>query len=1341
MEGSDGPPMTCEEHEELVLRLRDWRARLSVELPKIEVRFEDVSVETEVYVRRRVLPTLSNTIINTAQEVMGWMKLYHAQKKPVKILGDLRGIIRPSRMTLVLGPPESGKSTFLKALSGKLDSSLNFAGKVTYNDEKMDRGILQRMCAYVGQRDLHHAEMTVKETIEFARRMLNAGNQSGYSHHLMASQEMGAGKNEGVDSIAEGKDHTREDEGDFVVNYILKITGLDECADTLIGDEMRRGISGGQKKRVTIGEMLAAPAQCFFMDDISTGLDSSTTFQILKYLQQLTHVLDLTMVISLLQPTREAFNLFDDIILLCEGRIAYQGPRQHVLEFFESMGFKCPDRKNVANFLQEVTSKMDQEQYWVNNRSTYQYVPVQKFSDSFGSSHYGQLLQKDLHMRYSSKKSDQMIGIKERYSIPKWDVFKVCFSREKLLMKRNSPVHIFKAIQIVLLAIVIMTVFFRSKMKHQTIDDGSRYMGAIFAAVVIVKFNGMTELAIMVKRLPIYYKQRKVLILPGWALLLSITILSIPMSFIETGLWTSLTYYMIGFAPSAVRFLQQFLALFCVHQMSMALFRFIAIIGRTQLMANTIGTASLIAIYILGGFVISKDSIQSWLIWGYWFSPVTYGQNAVAINEFLDERWSMNSEDGESTNDTVGKTILKSRGMLTESHWYWYSVAILLIFALVFNIFGIFALEYLKAPKKRCANMKMQPRDFKKINKADDQATSAASQSRMSLPFQPLTIAFSNISYYVDVPKQLKKFGIKEKRLQLLKGVSGAFRPGVLTALMGVTGAGKTTLLDVLAGRKTVGHSEGSINISGYPKKQETFARVSGYCEQVDNHSPCLTVFESLWYSAWLRLPSQVDGHTICIFINEVMELVELKSLKDAMVGLPGIKGLTAEQRKRLTIAVELVSSPSIIFMDEPTTGLDARAAAIVMRTVRKTADTGRTIVCTIHQPSIEMFEAFDELVLMKQGGQLIYGGPLGSLSRNMIQYFEAIPGVPHIRDGQNPATWVFDVTSPAMEYKLGIDYGIIFSKSTLYIENMKLVDELSRRKTNENDLHFPSKYAKSFWSLCICCLWKQHKSYWKNPEHNIVRFVITITVSVLFGIVFFRIATKIRTEQDIFNIQGAIYGSALFIGFANASILQPVVEMERTTFYRERASGMYSSMTYAIAQVAIEIPYIIVQVLIFSIIVYPMMGFQFVVAKFFWFMFFMFLSYIYYALFGMMTVAITPNQEIAAALSFFLFVLWNIFSGFFIPRKMIPSWWRWYYWVDPAAWTVYGLMASQLGDNVDLLHVAGRSDETVKEFLKEYFGLQDKYLSLIVSLHVAVIILFLFVFGFSIKNLNFQKR
>jgi len=107
----------------------------------------------------------------------------------------------------------------------------------------------------------------------------------------------------------------------------------------------------------------------------------------------------------------------------------------------------------------------------------------------------------------------------------------------------------------------------------------------------------------------------------------------------------------------------------------------------------------------------------------------------------------------------------------------------------------------------------------------------------------------------------MKAQGVQEDRLELLKGVSGSFRPGVLTALMGVSGAGKTTLMDVLAGRKTGGYIEGDISISGYPKKQETFARVSGYCEQNDIHSPQVTVYESLLFSAWLRLPKDVDSN------------------------------------------------------------------------------------------------------------------------------------------------------------------------------------------------------------------------------------------------------------------------------------------------------------------------------------------------------------------------------------------------------------------------------------------------------------------------------------------------
>jgi ABC-type multidrug transport system ATPase subunit len=131
----------------------------------------------------------------------------------------------------------------------------------------------------------------------------------------------------------------------------------------------------------------------------------------------------------------------------------------------------------------------------------------------------------------------------------------------------------------------------------------------------------------------------------------------------------------------------------------------------------------------------------------------------------------------------------------------------------------------------------------------------------MILPFQPHSISFDDIKYFVDMPAEMKS-QTSETRLQLLHGITGAFQPGVLTALVGVSGAGKTTLMDVLAGRKTGGYIEGDVKISGYPKKQATFARIAGYCEQNDIHSPQVTVRESLVYSAWLRLPADIDKDT-----------------------------------------------------------------------------------------------------------------------------------------------------------------------------------------------------------------------------------------------------------------------------------------------------------------------------------------------------------------------------------------------------------------------------------------------------------------------------------------------
>ncbi|XP_065621478.1 pleiotropic drug resistance protein 1-like [Quercus suber] len=583
----------------------------------------------------------------------------------------------------------------------------------------------------------------------------------------------------------------------------------------------------------------------------------------------------------------------------------------------------------------------------------------------------------------------------------------------------------------------------------------------------------------------------------------------------------------------------------------------------------------------------------------------------------------------------------------------------------------------------------------------------------------------------------MKNQGVIEDKLVLLNGESAAFRPGVLTALMGVTGAGKTTLMDVLAGRKTGGYIEGKITISGYPKKQETFARISGYCEQNDIHSPNVTVYESLLYSAWLRLSPDVDSQKRKMFVEEVMELVELKPLRQALVGLPSENGLSTEQRKRLTIAVELVANPSIIFMDEPTSGLDARAAAIVMRTVRNTVDTGRTVVCTIHQPSIDIFEAFDELFLMKNGGQEIYVGPLGRQSCHLIQYFEGIEGVSKIKDGYNPATWMLEVTSSANETALGIDFANVYRNSELYRRNKELIEQLSIPVPGSKELYFPTQYSQSYFTQFMACLWKQHWSYWRNPLYTFVRFFFTTLIALMFGTMFWKLGSKTTKQQDLFNAMGSMYASILFVGVKNCNSVQPVVSVERTVFYRERAAGMYSALSYAFAQVLIEFPYVFVQALVYGVIVYVLIGFEWTAAKFFWYIFFMYTSLLYFTFYGMMAVAATPDQDTSSTIASAFLAIWNIFSGFIIPQTRIPIWWRWYSWACPFFWTLYGLVASQFGDKKDMLDIG----ETVEDFVRDYFGFNHDFLGVVAIVNVAFVIVFAFTFAMSIKVFNFQRR
>jgi hypothetical protein len=301
------------------------------------------------------------------------------------------------------------------------------------------------------------------------------------------------------------------------------------------------------------GEMLTGPARALFMDEISTGLDSSSTFQIVKYVKHLVHVMNETVMISLLQPPPETYNLFDDIILISEGYIVYHGPRENILEFFESSGFQCPERKGVADFLQEVTSKKDQQQYWYREQEQYRHVSVPEFAERFKSFHVGQQMLKEMQIPFEKSKTHPAALTTKKYGISSKESLKAVMSREMLLMKRNSFIYIFKLSQLIIIGLMAMTVFLRTKMPSGQISDGGKFFGALTFSLITILFNGFAELQLTIKVLPTFYKQRDLLFFPPWTFGLANILLKVPVSLVEAGVWVILTYFVMGFAPSAGR--------------------------------------------------------------------------------------------------------------------------------------------------------------------------------------------------------------------------------------------------------------------------------------------------------------------------------------------------------------------------------------------------------------------------------------------------------------------------------------------------------------------------------------------------------------------------------------------------------------------------------------------------------------------------------------------------------------------------------------------------------------------------------------------------------------------
>ncbi|VVB01079.1 unnamed protein product, partial [Arabis nemorensis] len=725
----------------LLGKIRKRIDEVGIELPKVEVRFSDLSVEAECEViHGKPIPTLWNTIKGILSEL-----ICSKNETKIGILKGVSGIVRPGSMTLLLGPPGCGKTTLLQALSGRLAPSVKVGGEVRYNGCLLSEFIPEKTSSYISQNDLHIPEMSVRETLDFSACCQGIGSRMETMKEISRKEKLQEIiPDPDIDAYmkaisVEGLKNNMQ------TDYILKILGLDICADTRVGDATRPGISGGQKRRLTTGEIVVGPATTLFMDEISNGLDSSTTFQIVSCLQHLAHITEATILISLLQPAPETFELFDDVILMGEGKIVYHAPRTDICRFFEDCGFKCPERKGVADFLQEVMSRKDQEQYWCHRDKPYSYISVDLFIKKFKESNLGLLLKEELSKPFDKSQTCKDGLCSRKYSLGRWEMLKACSRREFLLMKRNSFIYLFKSGLLIFNALVTMTVFLQAGATTDA-PHGNYLLGSLFTALFRLLADGLPELTLTLSRLGVFCKQKDLYFYPAWAYAIPSIILKIPLSVVDSFIWTLLTYYVIGYSPEVGRFIRQFLIFFALHLSCISMFRAIASIFRDFVVATTIGTISIMFLSLFGGFIVRKPSMPAWLEWGFWFSPLSYAEIGLTANEFFAPRWRKTT----SENRTLGEQVLDVRGLNFGSQSYWTAFGALIGIALFFNIVFALALTFLKTSQRSRA---IVSREKNKKNSEEQSSSKLSSQLKKALPFKPLTFTFQDVQYFIETPQ------------------------------------------------------------------------------------------------------------------------------------------------------------------------------------------------------------------------------------------------------------------------------------------------------------------------------------------------------------------------------------------------------------------------------------------------------------------------------------------------------------------------------------------------------------------------------------------------------------
>ncbi|CAN4075526.1 unnamed protein product [Withania somnifera] len=508
----------------------------------------------------------------------------------------------------------------------------------------------------------------------------------------------------------------------------------------------------------------------------------------------------------------------------------------------------------------------------------------------------------------------------------------------------------------------------------------------------------------------------------------------------------------------------------------------------------------------------------------------------------------------------------------------------------------------------------------------------------------------------------------------ILKGVSGIVSPGEMLAILGPSGSGKTTLLTGLGGRLVNGHLNGAITYNNKPFSN-SMKRNTGFVTQDDVLYPHLTVFETLVFTALLRLPKTFTVEEKTAHAEVIITHLGLTKCKDSIIGGPLLRGISGGERRRVSIGQEMLINPNLLFLDEPTSGLDSTTALRIVSTLRDLAKGGKTVVMTIHQPSSRLFYMFDKVLLLSEGNPLYFGR-----GEDAMGYFSGIGFSPLV--AMNPSDFLLDLSNGILsddprvfldalrEDPTSIKQILVTAFKTNLAENLK--EQLQESNTHQvaEILHEKkfNQWSNSWWHQFLVLLKRGIKER-KHEAFSGLKVGEVLVVAFLCGLLWWK-------SNDIQDQVGLLFFYTDFWEYLPMIQAIFTFPQERVMLEKERSSGMYRLSAYFMARTVGDLPMELILPTIFTIITYWMAGLKPSAGNFFSTLFSVLYNVLVSQGLGLAIGSMIMDQISATVLGSVIVLSFTLAGGYFVQH--VPWFIAWIKYVSISQYTYKLLLGSQ---------------------------------------------------------------